>query len=401
MSRPVTVALLAERAELDLDDALVSLWNAGIDNVVDPDDLVPPKLLKSAESALGIENPRRQTRIDYWLKRTGMTREEFVEDVAQIGVHIKPNVRTLPKGGLRRVRRRFAFTPPTEPEAPPSEKPATHAEDCPPFEWADIGVPRELTYLEEQDLLDIHDALVKDFAADHDPISPPGIKSPNLVSSATRRPQTTLGNHFKYPTVEMAAAALLHSVVQNHAFHNGNKRTGLVSMLAFLDRNNVIATCDENDLYRFTLLVAQHGLVPLCCDQLADREVLKIAEWIRSNSRRVEKGERRIPWRRLRRILKGFGCETVTAGKGSQLDIQRRVERRGPLGRKRVKTLKTYVAWAGDGTEVEPNTLNKIRRELELDEPHGIDSPVFYEDVAEPDDFIQQYRTVLRKLARL
>lgn len=94
----MTVAQLAARADLDLDDTLVSLWGAGIDEVDDPDDVIPPKLLKTAEAALGIENPRRQTRIDYWLKRTGMTRDEFVEDVAQIGVRIKPNVKTLPKG---------------------------------------------------------------------------------------------------------------------------------------------------------------------------------------------------------------------------------------------------------------------------------------------------------------
>ena len=401
MSRPVTVAQLAQRANMDLDDALVSLWGAGIDDVDDPEDVLPSKRLKEAESALGVQNPRRQTRIDYWLKRTGMTRDEFVKDVAEVGVRIKPNAKTLPKGGLRRVRKRFESKPPTESKAPTPEQPATPADDCPPFDWVDIGVRRELTFLEERDLLEIHDALVKDFALDDDPISPPGVKSPELVSSAVFRPQTAHGNHFKYPTVEMAAAALLHSVVQNHAFHNGNKRTGLVSMLAFLDRNNVIATCGENDLFKFTLLVAQHGLVPLCCDQFADREVLKIAEWIRSNSRRVAKGERRMPWLRLKRILKGFECEFESAAKGSQLDIQRQVSSRGTLGRKRTKSFKTRVAWGGDGTEVERNTLNKIRRDLQLDEPHGFDSAVFYEGEAKPDDFIQQYRTVLRRLARL
>ena len=236
---------------------------------------------------------------------------------------------------------------------------------------------------------------------DDDPISPPGVKSPELVSSAVFRPQTAHGNHLKYPTGEMAAAALLHSVVQNHAFHNGNKRTGLVSMLAFLDRNNVIATCDQDDLFKFTLLVAQHGLVPLSCDQFADREVLKIADWIKANSRRVEKGERPIPWLRLRRILKKFDCEISPASKGSQLDIQRQVTRPSRLGRKRTKRLKTHVAWGGDGTEVARNTINKIRTELELDEPHGIDSSAFYDGQALPDDFIQQYRTVLRRLARL
>ena len=401
MSRPVTVAQLAQRAETDLDDALVTLWDAGLDDVDDPEDIVPPKLRKVAESALGIQNPRRQARIEYWLKRTGMTRDEFVADVSEIGIWINPNAKTLPKGGVRRVRKRFEWKPPAESAAPAPDQPTTTAEDCPPFEWVDVGVRRELAFLEEQELLDIHNALVKDFALRADPISPPGVKSPELVSSATFRPQTALGNQFKYPTVEMAGAALLHSVVQNHAFHNGNKRTGLVSMLAFLDRNNVIATCDENELYRFTLRVAQHGLVPMCCDQIADREVLKIAEWIKSNSRPVKKGERPIPWLRLKRILKRFDCEFDAAPKGSQLDIQRQVRSPSTLRRKRTRTLKTHVAWGGDGTEVERNTLNKIRRDLQLDEPHGVDSPVFYEDEAVPDDFIQQYRTVLRRLARL
>lgn len=401
MSRPVTVAQLAKRAEMDLDDVLVTLWGAGIDEVDDPDDVLPLKRLEEAKSALGIENPRRQTRINYWLKRTGMTRDEFVEDIEPIGVRIKPNAKTLPKGGLRKVRKRYELTPPTESEFTTTEQPITPDEDCPPFEWVDIGVRRELAFLEERDLLEIHNALVKDFASDDDPIAPPGVKSPELISSAVFRPQTALGGDLKYPTVEMAAAALLHSVVQNHAFHNGNKRTGLVSMLAFLDRNNVIATCDQNELFRFTLRVAQHGLVPLSCDQFADREVLKIAEWIKSNSRRVEKGERPIPWLRLKRILKRFECEFGSAAKGSQLDIQRRATIRGPFGRKRTTTLKTHVAWGGDGTEVARNTLNKIRRDLELDEDHGTDSRVFYADEAAPDDFIQQYRTVLRRLARL
>ena len=266
MSRPATVAQLAARAGMDLDEALVSLWDAGIDQVSDPSDLVPSKQMKVAESALEIENPRRQIRIDYWLKRTGLTREEFVAQLNLISVRIEPNAKTLPKGGLRRVRRRFELAPPVP------EKPAGQTQDCPPFEWADVGVRRPLTFLTEDDLLDIHHALVKDFALDEDPISPPGVKSPNLVSSAVYRPQTSIGNDFKYPTVEMAAAALLHSVVQNHAFHNGNKRTALVAMLAFLDRNNVIATCSEDELFRFTLHVAQHRLIPPHYDQFAARQ---------------------------------------------------------------------------------------------------------------------------------
>lgn len=396
MSRPVTVAQLAVRADMDLDDALVTLWDAGIDDVEEPDHVIPPRLLKAAENALEIENPKRQTRIDYWLERTNMTRADFVDDVALIGVKIQPNMKRLPKGGLRRVRRRFELVTPT------TEAPTVSQHEIPPFEWHDVGVRRPIIFLEEKDILDIHDALVKDFALAEDPISPPGVKSPNLVSSAVYRPQTSHGNNYKYPTVEMAAAALLHSIVQNHGFHNGNKRTGLVSMLAFLDRNNVIATCNQNELFRFTLRVAQHGLVPMHYDEITDREVLKIADWVKSNSRRVERGERPIPWLRLKRILTRFDCEIEHAtGKGNRLDIRRPVERKTRFGRKKIEVLPTQVAYGGDGTEVERNTLNKIRHDLELDEPHGVDSQVFYGSESEPDDFIQVYRTVLRRLGRL
>ena len=403
MSRPATVTQLAKKAEVDLDEALVILWDAGISHVIGPDDVIPSKSIKRAEHALEIENPREQTRIDYWLERTGLSRSEFVERVAPLGIRIQPKMRKLPKGGLRKVKRLFVrselfdTTSPTELEAL-EEEPAA----IPSLVWEDIGNRRAIAYLSEEEVLHIHDALVIDFANSEDPISPPGLRDTNLFSSAVSRPQTAMGDEFKYPTVEMAAAALMHSIILNHCFNNGNKRTGLVSMLAFLDKNSLIATCTEDELFRFTLLVAQHRLVPIHYDQLADREVAEIATWIKSNSRRVTKGERPIPWRRLRRILGSFDCELSPApGKGNRIDIRRKIEQPGLLGRRRTKFISTQAAWGGDGTTVQRNTLNYIRNELKLTEENGIDSKVFYEAEAEPDDFIQAYRTVLRRLGKL
>lgn len=51
--------------------------------------------------------------------------------------------------------------------------------------------------------------------------------------------------------------------------------------------------------------------------------------------------------------------------------------------------------------EFDRNGLNHIRQNLQLDEEHGIDSKVFHEAESGPDDFIQHYRTMLRRLARL
>jgi death-on-curing protein len=54
----------------------------------------------------------------------------------------------------------------------------------------------------------------------------------------------------------MAAAYLFH-VVQNHPFVDGNKRTGLLAALVFLDVNGISITRGSPGLYELTLGVAE------------------------------------------------------------------------------------------------------------------------------------------------
>ena len=242
----------------------------------------------------------------------------------------------------------------------------------------------------------------KDFSASDDPIEPPGVRDENLLQSAAFRPHTSLGDVDKYPTVEMAAAALLHSVTLNHAFFNGNKRTALVGMLVFLDENGFQLTCAEDQIFKFVLLVAQHRLTPRLAEERADREVLQIARWIKRNSRRLDQGERILKWIRFRRILTAHGCWTEFPGGGSRINIYRRVVRRGPLGRSKERELSSRVFYAGDGTDVERGTVAKVRKDLELDDEHGIDSQSFYAmEVRPAEDFIFTYRKTLNRLAKL
>jgi death-on-curing protein len=201
----------------------------------------------------------------------------------------------------------------------------------------------------------------------------------------------------------MAAAALLHSVALNHAFHNGNKRTAVVSILVLLDENGMQLTCNEDELFKLVLLVAQHRLVPRGANERADREVMEIARWIKEHSRRLEHGERVLKWVRLRRILAAFECWTeFSGGVGNRITVYRRVVVPRRFGRTRECTLHTQVYYGGEGTDVERNTVTKIRRELELDDDHGIDSRGFYNMEVRPAvDFIVTYRKSLSRLARL
>lgn len=402
-ARQSRVLDLMQEADVDEVEALVTLWDAGVASVRSASDLVPASLMARARESLGLTSSRRdQFTVEYWVGKSGLSRDEFAERVATAGVRIAPGARRIPKNSYRKLRQLFEPVLPTEPSLPEGRF-ETPAKKPPPLVWEPFGVPGVRKYLSEQDIEAIHTALVDDFREADDPIEPPGVRSRNLLSSAAFAPHTSLGNTQKYPTVEFAAAALFHRVILDHAFFNGNKRTAVVALVVFLNENNLVLTCTEDELFRISLRTAQHALVPLSADELADREVFDLATWIRSNSRQVDHSERPMKWLKLKQRLRELGCQWAPAsGKGNRLNIFREVEipKRG-LIRERIEKelLQTQVAYAGDGTEADREVVHKIRRDLRLDDLHGCDSNTFY-DSAIVDEFITKYRRLLRQLGR-
>ncbi len=75
-----------------------------------------------------------------------------------------------------------------------------------------------------------------------------------LLESALARPRASVFGEDAYPTLAMKAAALVHSVVTNHALVDGNKRLGLVALRLVLGMNDhdLVATQDE----KFDLIMA-------------------------------------------------------------------------------------------------------------------------------------------------
>jgi death-on-curing family protein len=126
----------------------------------------------------------------------------------------------------------------------------------------------------------IHNCLALWFADSEVPISPPGVKNVGLLESATARPFIAIAGQDVYPSPFGKAGALLHSLVQNHPFFNGNKRTALVSTLVFLANCGIwVEKCSDDEMYDFTVSVAAH--------KVADRryeEVEAIAAWFKNNS---------------------------------------------------------------------------------------------------------------------
>ena len=90
-----------------------------------------------------------------------------------------------------------------------------------------------MKYLTTPQVLAIHDQMVKRFGGSH------GVRDLGLVESAIGRPMASYDGNDLYETIFDKAAALLQSLLKNHPFVDGNKRTALTSAGIFLKINGV------------------------------------------------------------------------------------------------------------------------------------------------------------------
>jgi death-on-curing protein len=129
-----------------------------------------------------------------------------------------------------------------------------------------------MIYLTAEQVLFIHARLVAETGGAH------GIRDLSLIQSAVARPLATLDAKELYPDLLDKAAALLDSLVNNHPFVDGNKRTGITATGLFLMLNGKKLTASHMELLHFTLEVAtSHPDIPT------------IANWLKTYSESIEK----------------------------------------------------------------------------------------------------------------
>lgn len=82
-----------------------------------------------------------------------------------------------------------------------------------------------------------------------------GVRDSGSLESAIAQPMMTFGGEDLYPTLVDKAAALGFSLVMNHPFVDGNKRTGHAAMETFLVMNDleIFAPVDEQEVVILSL----------------------------------------------------------------------------------------------------------------------------------------------------
>ena len=89
--------------------------------------------------------------------------------------------------------------------------------------------------------------------------TPAPIRDLGLLGSAVARPQTTVGGNDAYPDLWTKAAALLQSIVNDHALIDGNERLGWLATAVFLELNGTnITAATDGDVYDLVIDVASN-----------------------------------------------------------------------------------------------------------------------------------------------
>jgi death-on-curing protein len=124
-----------------------------------------------------------------------------------------------------------------------------------------------MNYLTAEQVLFLHARLVEETGGSH------GMRDVALLESVVARPRATFDEVELYPDLFGKAAALMDSLIRNHPFIDGNKRTGIAAAALFLRQNGRYLTATNSELETFTLYVTE-----------SRPDVSEIAAWLETHS---------------------------------------------------------------------------------------------------------------------
>lgn len=119
-----------------------------------------------------------------------------------------------------------------------------------------------------EEVLYLHHRLIEETGGSH------GVRDVGLLQSAVQAPSSGFGDQEFYPSVFEKAAVLMRSIVQNHPFVDGNKRTGISAAAMTLVLNGYTLTASQQEFEDFAVDVAtDHPSVEEIATWLKERTV--------------------------------------------------------------------------------------------------------------------------------
>lgn len=142
-------------------------------------------------------------------------------------------------------------------------------------DFFEVAIPTNTTeasimtqYLTPEQVLFLHSRLITETGGGQ------GIRDLGMLLSALGRPQAAFDEKDLYPDLFSKAAALMDSLVRNHPFVDGNKRTAITATVLFLRLNGYQLDVENTEMVRFTLACAQSQV-----------SLVEIADWFKCYSK--------------------------------------------------------------------------------------------------------------------
>jgi len=128
-----------------------------------------------------------------------------------------------------------------------------------------------IRYLFIDEVIVIHSRMIELFGGRE------GIRDFTMLHSAIERCRATFGGRDLYPTIFNKASALIQSLILNHPFNDGNKRTAFTSCVLFLYYNQYKLEYLKSEAIQFTLDVDSHKL-----------NFEQISLWLQKHSKKIK-----------------------------------------------------------------------------------------------------------------
>lgn len=228
----------------------------------------------------------------------------------------------------------------------------------------------------------------------------------SLLHSAVSRQWVSYGGARKYTTSFELVATLFYGLVQNHPFHDANKRTALLIALYQLLRFGRTPCVKQAELDRLAVRTASHELdkypryAKFKAKQEDDADVAFLADYLHTITRKVDTRQYFITFHQLDTILQRHGFR-LDNHSGNCIDVVT-LRRKKRLLRKDVVE-KVFVCQVGCPTmkaQVGANALKTIRRATGLTHENHVDSQVFFHGQDSLGALVSLYEAPLKRLAR-
>jgi death-on-curing protein len=136
---------------------------------------------------------------------------------------------------------------------------------------------KEPLWIDERDALALHDRLLALHGGASD------LRDRALLESALARPQQ-LRAYAESPDLIDMAAAYTAGIIRNHPFIDGNKRTGFIGGILFLEINGCVFTAREEDATQAVMALAAGTI-----------DEAGFTAWLRTNVKPRNSGGRKTP----------------------------------------------------------------------------------------------------------